>query len=312
MVGGGAGAPVHHSHVETVGPRAWAGTGRVLSLEEDAVREGVDLSGDVIPYTAVCTTLLALYPPWALEGGIGQFLDRLRDPDLRRRMKDEVASARAVWPPWVDPGRFTMNIALECGWESIRLAHVEAGPNKRHEDRTIAEIGRGSGKHPFDALSDLMLEEGGVATQLIFGISGDEEHDEHLVPLLQCPRLSFVTDAWDIGKGRPHPGAWGAFPRVLGHYVRERGLLPLEAAIARMSGLPASRLGLRDRGRVEQGMMADIVVFDPGTVAARSTYREPSRAAAGIDEVLINGVRVVANGTFRPSAAGRVLRKGGS
>jgi N-acyl-D-aspartate/D-glutamate deacylase len=307
-VGRRARAPVHHSHVETVGPRAWAGTEDVLRIEEEAVREGVDLSGDVIPYTAVTTTMLALYPPWALEGGMGSFLERLRDPGLRRRMKDEVASTRAVWPPWIDPKRFTMNIALECGWERIRLAHVEDGPNKRHENRTISEIGRSVGRHPFDALSDLMLEEGGVATQLIFGISGDEERDDHLVPFLRCRRLAFVTDAWDIGKGFPHPGACGAFPRVLGHHVRERGLLSLEEAIARMTGLPAARLGLRDRGRVAEGVKADLVVFNPMTIADRSTYREPRRPATGIDQVLINGVRVLAEGVFHPSAAGHVLR----
>jgi len=309
-VGRRALAAVHHSHVETVGPRAWSGIAEVLRIEEEAVKDGLDLTGDVIPYTAVCTTMLALYPPWALDGGVAAFVGRLRDPALRRRMKDEVASATAVWPPWEGEGRFTMNIARECGWERIRLAHVDGARHKSHEHLTIAEIGRRSGKDPFDALSDLLVDENGVATQLLFGISGDETRDDDLLPLLRSARLALVTDAWEIGKGFPHPGAYGAFPRVLGHYVRERGVLDLEEAVRKMTSLPAARLGLPDRGRVAAGCKADLVVFDPGTIADRSTFREPRRAAIGIDDVLINGVRVVAGGAFRPVAAGRVLRRG--
>jgi N-acyl-D-aspartate/D-glutamate deacylase len=302
-------AAVHHSHEETVGPRAWAGVDEFLRLEERASRSQ-DLSGDVIPYTAVCTTMLAIYPPWALDGGVAAFLDRLRDPRQRARMKEEVREASPVWPPWEGPGRWTMNIARECGWDRIHLAHVDGAANKVYEHRTIVEIGRLRGRDPFDALSDILLEEDGVATQLIFGISGDRDDDTHLLSLLRDPRLSLVTDAWDIGKGFPHPGAAGAFPRVLGHYVRERSVLTLEEAVRKMTDLPARRLGLRDRGRVAIGCRADLVVFDPETVADRSTFRDPRRFAAGIDEVFINGRRVVEAGVFRPQPAGQVLRRG--
>ncbi len=309
-VGRRAKAPVHHSHLEAVGPRAWSGTEEVLLLEDEAITEGIDLSGDVIPYTMVCTTMLALYPPWALDGGVTPFLDRLRDPGLRRRMKEEVASATATWPPWEGPDRFTMNIARECGWGRIRLAHVDGAANKRYEHLTIEELGRLRGLDPFDALSDLLVEERGVATQLLFGISGDDQTDVDLLPFLRCPRLAFVTDAWEIGKGFPHPGAYGAMPRVLGHYVRERKVLAFEAAIARMTGLPARRLGLADRGRIAERCKAVLVILDEGAVADRATLREPRRLAAGIDEVIINGIRVVAEGLYRPVAAGRVLRRG--
>jgi N-acyl-D-aspartate/D-glutamate deacylase len=309
-VGRRARAPVHHSHVETVGRRAWSGTPDILKAEEEGRRDGIDITADVIPYTAVCTTMLALYPPWSLDGGVGAFLERLRDPVLRARMKREVAETAPVWPPWEGEGRWTMNIARECGWDHIRLAHVDGAANKRDEHLTLAGLGKRRGADPFDALSDLMLEERGVATQLIFGISGDETTDEPLLPLLQSPRLALVTDAWEIGKGFPHPGAYGAFPRVLGHYVRERRLLSFEEAVRKMTSLPAERLGLRDRGKVREGFKADLVVFDPGTVADRSTFTDPRRHAAGIDDVLINGRRVVSGGEFRPQPAGRVLRRG--
>jgi N-acyl-D-amino-acid deacylase len=303
-------ASIHHSHVETVGPRAWSGTQAVLDLHDEALRDGVDLTADVIPYTAVCTTMLALYPPWALDGGVTAFVERLKDPQIRARMKQEMAVTAPIWPPWEDTGRWTMNIVRECGWERIRLAHVEGEGNKSCEHLTLAELGARRGVDPFEALSDLLVEENGIATQLIFGISGDARGDDDLLPLLRHPRLSFVTDAWEIGKGFPHPGAYGAFPRILGHYVRERGVLPLEEAIRKLTSLPASRLGLRDRGQIRQGFKADLVVLNPSTVADRSTFTQPRRHAAGVDEVIINGKRIVEAGIYHPMAAGRVLRRG--
>jgi N-acyl-D-amino-acid deacylase len=308
-VGRAARVPVHHSHVETVGPRAWQGTEELLRLHEEAEASGVAVGGDVIPYTAVCTTLLALFPPWSLDGGVGAFLGRLADQATRRRIGDEVASADPVWPPWEEPGRWTMNIARECGWSRIRLAHVDGGANAGLVGLTLEAIARRRRREPFEALCDLLLEEEGVATQLIFGISGDEGGDADLLPLLRSPRLAFCTDAWDIGKGFPHPGACGAFPRVLGHYVRERRLVSLEEAVRRMTSLPAARLGLADRGQVRAGARADLVVLDPATVADRSTYEEPRLMPAGIDEVFVNGHRLVAGGLYRPAAAGEVLRR---
>jgi N-acyl-D-aspartate/D-glutamate deacylase len=308
-VGRAAGVAVHHSHVETVGPRAWPGTGEVLRLHAEAEESGIDIGGDVIPYTSVCTTFLALFPPWALDGGVGALLERIGDPVTRRRIREEVASADPIWPPWEEPGRWTMNIARECGWNRIRLAHVDGARHATEIGRTVEAIGRRRGRDPFDALCDLLIEERGVATQLISGISGDESTDESLLPLLASPRLAFCTDAWDIGKGFPHPGACGAFPRVLGHYVRERRLIPLEEAVRRMTSLPARRLGLEDRGRIASGCRADLVVLDPATVTDRSTLEDSRRMPAGIDDVFVNGRRLVAAGAYRPVAAGEVLRR---
>lgn len=308
-VGRATGAAVHHSHVETVGPRAWGGTRDVLRLHDEAARAGLDISGDVIPYTAVCTTLLALLPPWALDGGVKALLVRLRDPEARRRMKHEVADADAQWPPWADPARFTMNIARECGWDRIHLAHVDGGANKRFEGLSLAAIARLRGVDPFDATADLLLEEEGVATQLLFGISGDAAGDEDLVPLLQSGRLAFVSDAWEIGKGAPHPGAYGAFPRVLGHYVRERAVVTLEEAVRRMTRLPATRLGLRDRGVIARGACADLVAFDPESIGARSDYGTPRVMAEGIEHVFVNGSALVLSNRYQPQTAGSVLRR---
>jgi N-acyl-D-aspartate/D-glutamate deacylase len=308
-VGRRSGVAVHHSHVETVGPRAWPGTRDVLRLHQEATDAGRAVSGDVIPYTAVCTTLLALLPPWALDGGVVPLLERLRDPHQRRRMREEIEERDAVWPPWEDPARFTMNIVRECGWERIRLAHVDGPANKRLEGESIASIAAVRGIPPFEALADLLLEEQGVATQLLFGISGDDRGDADLLPFLEAPHLAFVSDAWEIGKGAPHPGAYGAFPRVLGHYVRERRMIGLEEAVRRMTALPAARLGLRDRGVVRVGARADLVAFDPARIDAASDYRTPRRMARGIEHVFVNGRAQVEAGVYRPEPVGDVLRR---
>jgi len=308
-VGRHSGCSVHHSHEESVGPEAWKLVEGVIRREEQACREGIDLTMDVIPYTWVCTTMLAIYPPWALEGGVEIFLDRLRDPALRARMKREVGTAVPSWPPWRGDG-WIMNLVREVGWGRIHVSHVNSRANQGTVMKSLEELGRLRGKDPFEAVSDLMLEEGGVVTQLIFGISGDQVDDTPLVPLLAHSTRSLVTDAWDIGKGSPHPGAYGAYPRVLGHYVMERGILTLEEAIRKMTSLPASRMGLARRGVVREGAFADLVVLEPRRVRERATCADPRVYPDGIEQVFVNGRGAVRDGRLADEQAGRVLRRG--
>ncbi|HEU5182652.1 MAG TPA: D-aminoacylase [Candidatus Polarisedimenticolia bacterium] len=301
--------PVHHSHEESVGPDAWGLVESVIRREERARREGIELTMDVIPYTWVCTTMLAVYPPWALEGGVEAFLERLRDPFLRSRMKREVGSAAPSWPPWEGNG-WIMNLVREVGWERIHVGHVNSEANRSAVMLNLVELAAARRREPFDALSDLMLEEKGVVTQLIFGISGDARTDLPLLPLIAHPDRALVSDAWDIGKGSPHPGAYGAFPRVLGHYVQERGLLTLEEAIRKMTSLPAARLGVSDRGVVRPGAHADLVAFDPVLVRDRATCADPRLYPDGIELVVVNGTVAVRGGEIVAAHAGRVLRRG--
>lgn len=308
-VGRRSGCPVHHSHEESVGPEAWALVERVIRREEEAKREGIELSMDVIPYTWVCTTMLAIYPPWALEGGVGAFLQRLRDPLLRDRMKREVGSTVPAWPPW-ETGGWIMNLVREVGWERIHIGHVNSAANQGVLMKNLRELADLRGKEPFEAISDLMLEEGGVVTQLIFGISGDAQTDAPLLPLLSHPDRALVSDAWDIGKGSPHPGAYGAFPRVLGQYVLESKLFSLEEAIRKMTSLPARRLGLTTRGVIREGAIADLVVLHPETIRDRSTCANPRQYPDGIEQVFVNGCQAVAQGELTFEQAGRVLRRG--
>jgi len=308
-VGRVARCSVHHSHEESVGPGAWTLIERVIEREEEARRDGIDLTMDVIPYTWVCTTMLAIYPPWALSGGVEAFLSRLRDPGDRARMRREVGTVVPAWPPWEGSG-WIMNLVREVGWERIFVGHVNGSANRPAVMKSLRELGEMRGRDPFDAVSDLMLEEGGVVTQLIFGISGDAATDTPLLPLLRHPTRALVSDAWDIGKGSPHPGAYGAFPRVLGHYALERGVMSLEEAIRKMTSLPAARMGMATRGVLRAGAYADMVVFDPGRVRDRSTCREPRLYPDGIERVFVNGREAARDGRLTGVAAGRVLRRG--
>lgn len=224
-------------------------------------------------------------------------------------MKREVGVTVPSWPPWLGDG-WIMNLVREVGWERIYVGHVEGEANRSAVMKNLLELGHLKGKEPFEALSDLMLEEGGVVTQIIFGISGDRRDDTPLVPLLAHPARALVSDAWDIGKGSPHPGAYGAFPRVLGHYVMERGILTLEEAIRKMTSLPAARMGLARRGILREGAYADLVVLDPRRVRERATCEDPRLYPDGIEQVFVNGKGAVRDGRLTGERAGRVLRRG--
>lgn len=307
-VGERSGAPVHHSHDHAQGRAAWDLLPETIALEESAVARGLDLTQDVIPYPSVCTTMLAIYPSWALAHGVDGFLRRLRNPEDRARMRRDLEGTAPSWPPW-RPGHWPLNIVRDVGWENVHVAHVNRPRNRRFVGMNLVELGTAAGKDPFDAVSDLVLDEEGIVTQMLFGISGDRETEEPLKLLLRHASRSFVTDAWDIGKGSPHPGAYGAFPRVFRRFVREDPILTLEEAIRKMTSLPAARMGLADRGRIREGYRADLVVLDPETVRDRSDYLEPRAFPEGIEQVVINGRRVVADGEWRDSTAGRVLRR---
>ena len=305
-VGRKAGVPVHHSHEQIHGKGDWSGIEATWGMKEQARREGMDLTQDMIPYTAVCTTMTTIYPSWALSGGIPALLDRLRDPSTRQRIRHDVEEQVPHWPPWTKDG-WPVNIVRDFGWTNIYVSFVSSEEHKAYEMKSIAQIAEMTGQDPFDAVSDLVIYEGGAVTQLLFGISGDRTTDAPLKALMRQPDRMFVTDAWEIGRGMPHPGAYGAYPRILGRYVREEHVLSLEEAIRRMTGLPAQRLGLSDRGILREGAWADLVIFDFKTIRDRSTYEAPRKTPEGIHYVLINGEPVVEEGRYTGKIAGRVL-----
>lgn len=304
-IGRSAEVRVHHSHAEAVGRDHWNKLGVFLELEREARREGVRVSADMFPYPVAATMMYAIYPPWALEGGPGELLARLRDPATRTRIGRDIAERTPEWPPW-EPGAWPHNLVSAVGWDRIRVS--SAGSQAAHAalGRSLAELGSAAGTEPFEAISDLMLAEDGAVGQFVLDISGEDGLRE----LAADPEVAFITDANDYGKGSPHPAAYGAFPRVLRRYVREEGVIPLEEAIRRMTSLPAGIVGLEDRGRIANGLPADLVLFDREEVTDLATLEEPRARSTGIRTTFVNGRIVTRDGRFTGALPGRVLRKG--
>jgi len=270
---------------------------------------GTRVGIDVMPTTTGFTHLLAFFPPWVLEGVRDDILARMRDPEARRRMKHSIEHGSMKWPH-VEADSWSMNFFKVMGWECSTIMAVVTEKNKRYEGMNLMEVAREQGKHPLDAACDLLLEEDGHV--LVFETMGEPDSplaERTTFAPLKHPGVSISTDTILMGIGRPSYLFHGCYPKFLGRYVREKRLLPLETAIHKMTGLPAEHFGLRDRGRIAGGACADIVVFDPATIASKANFQEPDLRPVGIDYVLINGKTVVDHGTVHASPrAGKVLR----
>jgi N-acyl-D-amino-acid deacylase len=305
-----AGVRVQHSHLEAFGKRFWPQVENTLELHERARREDVDHGFDVIPYTAANTTFLAILPPWSLDGGVPKLLERLRDGETRAHIKRDIEQVIPQWPTWT-AGGWPHNLVEATGWANTWIMWVESEKNKSFEGKSLARLAEETGKDPFDVAADLILEESGQVTALYFGVSGDGEEEWALRQILQHPRAAIETDAFSLGRGKPHPALYGSFPKVLGQYVRDERLMTLEEAVRKMTSLSAERFGLKDRGLLREGYWADITVFDPETVLDNTTYLEPDSPPSGIEYVLVNGDVVVERGEPDVSVlAGQVLRAG--
>jgi N-acyl-D-aspartate/D-glutamate deacylase len=267
----------------------------VLKRLEAARANGLEVSANQYPYTASAKGLDASLPIWVREGGNAKLLARLKDPLLRARVKADLLKRDGGW------GRGRAR--------RIIVSNVLDPKLKRYEGMTLAAIAREEQKHPIDALIDLVIADRANAGKIEFITS---ERDVRAA--LRHPLVSFCTDAGaratdgPLSQEKSHPRAWGTTARILGHYVCEEKLLPLEEAIRKMTSLPASRMKLRDRGIVRVGMLADLVAFDPATVRERSTYADPSHYSDGIPFVAVAGQLVVDEGRITAARPGRVLR----
>jgi N-acyl-D-aspartate/D-glutamate deacylase len=265
-----------------------------LALIDAARAQGQDVMGDVYPYTASSTTLRTLLPDWVLEGGIDAMLKRLADPETRERIRRELTG-----------GGETLLRGLD--WSDIMVAYSPSRPDA--QGRRIAEIAAARGEDPLDAAIELIVAEQGKGYMILFQL---DEAD--LRRALAHPHVMVGSDGSSLAAegplavGKPHPRSYGTFPRVLGRYSRDERVLSLETAVWKMTGLPAKRLGVTDRGVLSVGAKADLVVFDPATVADRATYEDPHQYAAGIGDVVVNGRMVIAGGQHTGALPGRVLR----
>jgi N-acyl-D-amino-acid deacylase len=304
-IGRTTGVRVHHSHNEAVGRAHWPKIERVLKMEEEAIKSGVCVSFDMFPYTAAATMMIAIYPPWALEGGVDTLLERLQDPPMRERIRRDIAQRKSSCAP----NGWPHNLVRATGWDAIRIGYVASRKNKRYENRSLLELAKLTGKEPFDAISDLLIAERGQVSMLIFEVTGEQDARELLGKYAQHPLSAFCTDAEDYGRGLPHPAAYGAFAKIFARFVREDKTLTLAEAVRKMTSYPAQLFGLKDRGTIRPGAFADLVLFDPQQIKDRATYNSPHRFATGIKTVFVNGSIAFADGEWNNAPRGVVIKR---
>jgi len=299
-IGEEANVPVQISHHKASGRTSWGKSAESLKLMEEARDRGVDVTCDQYPYKAGMTSLATLLPPWAHEGGLEMLVKRLKDPEQRRRMRRDMEQGLPGWQNWI----------LECGWENIYISFVKSEKNKALEGKNLVEAAKIMGKEDeFTALCDLLMEEEGAVSMVIFAMS-----EEDVRRILVHPLQMVGTDGWAVAPygvlsvGKPHPRFYGTYPKILRKYVREEGLLTLEEAIRKMTSFPAQKFNLRDRGLLREGFRADIVVFDPERIADKATYENPHQYPEGIEYVLVNGEVVVEKGVHVGTLAGKIIR----
>ena len=292
--------PVEIWHLKTAYKKNWGRMPEVLNKIRRARSQGLDITADIYPYIAGSTSLSACLPPWALEGGVEKVLARLRDPQTRERLKQEISSDARDWE----------NIYLGSGGPGGVL--VSAVVNRELESvqgKRISEIAEEQKKDPLDAVFDLLLADHGQTSAIYFMMS-----EADMNAAMRAPFVSFCTDSGaratdgPLAGSKSHPRGWGSYPRILGRYVRDQKLLSLEAAIHKMTGAPAARVGIRDRGLLRSGLFADITIFDPARVMDRATFEMPNQYPEGIQYVLVNGQIEVDAGQRTPVLSGRVVR----
>jgi len=291
-IGRRSGVKVHFSHFKVCGRKNWDAIDQVLELLEQAQKEGIRVSFDQYPYVAGSTMLGVILPPWVHDGGTDKLLARLESPELRQKMIRDIETGIPGWDNFVD----------FAGLDQIFVTSVKNAANEDLIGKNMIEIGQIRGKDPYNATFDLLYQE-----QNAVGMVDFYGTEEHIIRFLTRPEQNVCTDG--LLGGKPHPRVFGAFPRVLGKYVREVKALTLEDAVRKMTSKPAEVFGFSRRGRLRPGNFADIVVFDPETIIDKGTFVEPVQYPAGIEYVLINGDVVVRQGTYDRKLAGKVLRK---
>ncbi|GAB2963578.1 amidohydrolase family protein [Amycolatopsis acidiphila] len=295
------------SHLCALGEANWPRIGRAIDTLESARSRGVDIATDCQAYIAGNTTLSALLPPWALEGGMDAVVERLADAGTRGLIRHAIEHERPQWP--TGAGGWTDNMIASLGYDNILLLTIGSNRFKDFEGMSLAGFAAGIGKDPFDATMELVVADRGETMMLVVGSAGSMRSDAPLREVLRLPYTALETDAIVTGEGKPNRGAMGAYPRMLGHFVRDEGLLSLEQAVYQMTGLAADRIGISDAGRLRAGCAADVVVFDLAEIADTTTYLDTMSAPRGVEYVLVNGTAVVDQGRYRPSRAGRVYRR---
>ena len=294
-IGREGGVPVEIYHLKAGGVRNWPKTALALAKIDSARAAGLDVQADMYAYTAGATGLTACLPPWASADG--KLFANLANPETRARIRDEMAQVQAAWE----------NLCELGGPDNVLLAQFDAPANAAYAGKRLAEVARMMGKDWRDAAMDLITSERARVETVFFLMSED-----NVKAKMRKPWMKFGTDAGGSDPSKPdgltHPRTYGNYPRILGKYVREEGVLTLEDAVRKMSSSVATRLGIPDRGILRPGFYADIVVFDPMTIADKATFEQPHQLSVGMKHVFVNGVAAVKEGAVTGAMPGQIVR----
>ncbi|HWF85376.1 MAG TPA: amidohydrolase family protein, partial [Vicinamibacterales bacterium] len=286
-------------HLKVAGQSNWNKLGDAVAKIEAARKEGLDITADMYTYTAGSTGLDASMPPWVQEGGYDAWAKRLQDRKVRDRLRREMTTPTDEWE----------NLLLAAGGDGTLLVGFKNEALRQYTGKTLAEVAKLRGTSLQDTAMDLVVEDGSRVQVVYFLMS-----EENVKRQIQLPWVSFGSDASSMAaegvflKTSTHPRAYGNFARLLGKYVRDEHVIPLEEAIRKLTSLPADTLRVKDRGRLAVGQFADVVVFDPKTIADRATYEKPHQYAVGMRHVWVNGVQVLKDGEHTGAKPGRVVR----
>ncbi len=297
-----SGAPAEIYHLKMAGRSNWGKFDAVVKKIEDARAEGLRITTDMYTYTAGATGLDAAMPTWVQAGGLEEWIKRLKDPAIRARVAAEMKQPGSDWE----------NLYFGAGADKMILSGFKNDALKPLTGKTLAEVATMRGKSPEETAMDLVVEDGSRVGTVYFLMSEDNVRKQ-----IRLPWMSFGSDAASQAtegvflKSGAHPRTYGNFARLLGHYVRDEKLIPLEQAVYRLTTLPATNLGIQDRGGLKPGFYADVVIFDPATIGDRSTFEKPHQYSVGMRDVFVNGVGVLRDGEHSGATPGRAVRGAG-
>jgi len=295
-----AGVPAEIYHFKAAGEANWPKMDAAIRKVNEARAAGLHITADMYTYPAGATSLDAMIPPWAHEGGLKKMIERLQDPELRRRIVTEMRTPAESWE----------NLGLLAGSpDRIILSAFGSNALKPLTGKSLGEVARMRGKSPEETAVDLVIEDDGATGAIFFLMS-----EENIRKGIAQPWVSFGSDEGSPApegvflKSNPHPRAYGNVARLLGKYVREENVIPLQEAVHRLTSLPATNLKLDRRGLLRPGYFADVVVFDPNSVADHATFENPHQYSTGVSDVFVNGVQVLRGGEHTGARPGRVVR----
>lgn len=283
---------IHFSHFKICGKNNWHKIDEIISLIEEAERDGVKISFDQYPYDAGSTMLSVIIPPWVHSGGTNKMLERIKSKDLREKIIKEIYETNCNWDNFVE----------FAGVDGIYVTSVKTDKNKSVIGKNLKELGEIRNQDPIEATLDLLLEEENAVGMIDYYGS-----EEHIIEFMKRPEQNFCTDG--LLGGKPHPRVYGAFPRVLGRYVKELKSLSLEEAIYKMTDKSATTMGIKDRGRLQVGFKADIVIFDKDKIIDKGTFIEPEQYPEGISYVIVNGRIIIKDNEYIKGNYGHLIKE---